>query len=581
MLLAMALPVSGAWAAEAPMAAGANAATAAPPDATQVATLVEQLHADRFDVRSRAAERLEKLADDPSWQPALAETLQQVLLRAETPFEVRALCEPLLLRLPPPAERAAGPLDEKEIDKLLLQADAETYGLRVGAAARLAWLAHGNPPAAFAVAQKLKRRLADPELSSEARRRLTRVWSAARVAWLTSDPATWPAPTATSQQIDQWLATLASPTADRLAKEAAERELVDLAAYESETPKLRSVVERHLADPALDSETQHQLERIHEFTRPGMAAEIWIEHSHRTVQYLLVDVPQHPDEAPRATHFDRVDDSGAHCVSGNSLAAGDYPVGVAIPPTLNAQGVPREGLMFHLVNLPTARRRLLYEYQHLKTDEDERLIQLSQRTVDWMLRRKTVLSEREIAMLRQLDAGVVSRFAGPYLLAVDDQPMGAGDESPIGARASRHAMLCLLLAEYGTHEAVPGLADAARRGRLLQPSDDVPYHVAWLAALSIAQRDPWPEVDDWLASLVPSSEPLTARGLPRPELGATAAAMLLDRNGATPGEFGLVELAGQVRGFGIPASRFQTPQHRREVLDWWKRQQERRKAAGA
>ena len=74
-----------------------------------------------------------------------------------------------------------------------------------------------------------------------------------------------------------------------------------------------------------------------------MAAEIWEDHQHGTVQYLLIGVPQYPERMTRATFFDKIDDTTAHCVSGNSLAPGDYPVGIAIPPTHTYHDIDKRG----------------------------------------------------------------------------------------------------------------------------------------------------------------------------------------------------------------------------------------------
>ena len=56
----------------------------------------------------------------------------------------------------------------------------------------------------------------------------------------------------------------------------------------------------------------------------------------------------------------------------------------------------------------------------------------------------------------------------------------------------------------GTKEAMPKLIEAIDNGNFLPPTSREPYHLQWLAALAIAQRDPWPEVDDWLAGLIPA-----------------------------------------------------------------------------
>ena len=44
-----------------------------------------------------------------------------------------------------------------------------------------------------------------------------------------------------------------------------------------------------------------------------------------------------------------------------------------------------------------------------------------------------------------------------------------------------------------------GCWQAIQHKRFLRPSSLGPYELPWLAALSIAARDPWPEADAWLA----------------------------------------------------------------------------------
>jgi hypothetical protein len=564
----------------------AMAEESAAPSAAYVAGLVDELNADRFDVRQRAADKLQALADQPTAHPALAAALGRVLLAADAPYEVRAFCEPILARLPPAEDQPALQISADEVDRLLAQIDAQSYGLRAGAAMRLDWAAQRSPELARLVADKLKRRLADATLSSDARHRLVQLRESALVTWLASDPATWPAPTATDQAVQEWIETVASDSVTTLAQQAAERELVDLLVYDPWAPKIEAAVALQLARNDLSPEAIERLNRLYELSRPAMAAEIWMEHSHKVLQYLLVDVPQIPEDlfggrAPRATHFDRIDDESAHCVSGNSLAPGDYPVGVALPPT-HKQSDKKDGRTFHLVNLPNARRRLMYEHQQLKIDETDRLRALSERTTAFFLKRKQCLTEREVAMLRQLDADSVSRFVGPYLLAVDDQPISEPDVFQSGSRSTRHALLCGVLAEVGTHEALPGLVEAGRRGRLPEPSEDLRFYIGWLAAFAIAERDPWPGLDDWLAGLVDTRQPLAAGQDSPPDVGATAAAMLLARHGAAPEEFDLAETHdADLRGLGIPTSRFASPAGRQRVLDWWRHHKERAKPAGA
>ena len=93
-----------------------------------------------------------------------------------------------------------------------------------------------------------------------------------------------------------------------------------------------------------------------DWTKPELVAEFW-QGGHQTgEQHLVVGVPTLSPNAMKPTHFDRADDRVAHYVSGNSLSPGDYPVGEAFPHPLVEHG------FFHLVNLPTPRRRMAYLY---------------------------------------------------------------------------------------------------------------------------------------------------------------------------------------------------------------------------
>ena len=490
------------------LSTAASADEPPPPPAAEVSRLIAELNSDRFDIRERAADKLRTLAEQPAAH-LLAQMLGEVLLAADTPYEVRVLCEPILMRLPAPPRQPGPEITAPEIDQRLEQIDAPSYGLRSGATLRLNWAAQSNPQLARLISDKLKRRLADGSVSSDARQRLSQLRETAFATWLASDPATWPAPAATETNVQDWIKVLAADSATAAAQQAAERELLDVLVYGEWTPKIASLLSAQLDRDDLSPAARDRLTDVYAKSLPGMAAEIWVDHSHHTLQYLLVNVPQVPEGATRATHFDRIDDNSAHCVSGNSLAPGDYPVGVALPPT-HPQTQLKEGRAFHLVNLPDARRRLLYEHRHLKTDERERLRESSERTTAWFLKRNECLSEREIALLRQLDAGAVSRFVGPYLLAVDDQPIAEPDVFQFGGRGSRHALLCGVLAEMGTHEALAGLVEAGRRDRLPEATDDFRFRVGWLAAFAIAERDPWPGLDDWLADLIETKVPLTS-----------------------------------------------------------------------
>ena len=92
--------------------------------------------------------------------------------------------------------------------------------------------------------------------------------------------------------------------------------------------------------------------------------------------------------------------------------------------------------------------------------------------------------------------------------------------------------------------------------------------------LAIAARDPWPEIDPWLAGLIDETWPLTTDPDMPPEVGASAAGLLLDRHGASVRPFGLVTASESVTdAFQFYGYRFTSPRDRQDVKRWWKKQQ--------
>jgi hypothetical protein len=127
----------------------------------------------------------------------------------------------------------------------------------------------------------------------------------------------------------------------------------------------------------------------------------------------------------------------------------------------------------------------------------------------------------------------------------------------------------------GTKDAAAGLLQAIEHKRMLPPTVLGPYEMAWLAALSIAARDPWPGVDAWLAGLVGRGDPLVLGRADGPELGATAARILLQRHRESPGSFGLQQVAESVLpSLHVEGYRFSRPEAAGRVTVWWKRQAE-------
>jgi len=451
----------------------------------EVGLLIEGLDDDRFEVRHRAAVRLEALAADPKWQRPLAEQFHRVLDRQDVSSEVRWRLRQWCARLPEVPRRPAENVSEEDIERLLEKLDDEAFEVRQGAARRL------------------------EELSLE-------------------------------------------------------DELV---------PELTRALRSRLAQP-MTAETAVRVRRLLQGVQPAMVAEIWVNRHHQTEQHLLVGVPSkvESDFVHRPSHFDRIDDHSAHCVSGNTLSPGDYPVGVAFPSPAQQTSI------FHLVNLPTPRRRLEYQ-RYVQTDESVRLAELSRRTLDRFLTERRELSERELIMLGQLDPVEVSRFASRYFHVVEDGhlpppqvPAGMATYPRVGGRPSRFGMICVQLATHGTRDAAPGLLEAIEKARFLPPNASSPYRLEWLAALSIAGRDPWPEVDQWLGSLILRDETLRINLHGGPELGATAAGLLWSRHSQEPPARELLYPAVEPlikSRFHIDGYRFPSDAAREAIRKWW------------
>jgi hypothetical protein len=289
-----------------------------------------------------------------------------------------------------------------------------------------------------------------------------------------------------------------------------------------------------LDDDALDDDALARLQRLREWARPTLAAEYWQRRENLTVQLFVVGVPSQAPGARRATRFDRVTDEVALCSAGNALSPGEYPLGVAFPH-------PREqASFFHLVSLPTARERLIYQYEIERVDEAERLAELTRRTLEPSITHARPLDDAQLWLLGQLDQPTVAVMLREYFAGVPDEPFDMSQLAPMLSDVSSvHRTACLMLALDGSHEVVPTLVEAARNRRFMSLSIDDPPAMAWIAALAIAARNPWEGVDRWLAALVECTDRISFSQKSRGDVGATAAAMLLLRNELQPRDFGL------------------------------------------
>lgn len=596
-LLALALM----WAAGFAACHAAEAASADPsPTQVQVAALIRQLDSDRYEIRQVAAERLRYLAADPQRARVLAGEVSRILVAPDTSFEVRRVLETLLPLLPAPANPPPPEVARAEIDRLVAQLEDADFGQRTSARQRLEWLA-GHPRLAGAILVRTKERLGRQDLSLDGRKWVEAVYKQARRAWLSSDPKLWVLPPPSEAQVAEWIEQLAQPAAadagaaNREVPERALRELQDALAWDDHVARIRQGLEAKLVRPGLSPQGAERLRKLLELTRPAMVAECWGRLSPQMptrlvgTQWLVVGVPSLGPGAERPSHFDRIDDQVAHCVSGQNLSPGDYPVGVAFPH-------PKQpGYLFQLVNLTSPRRLMAYEYVR-ETPMGVRLAELSQRTFRWMLARRQPLSAAELGMLRLLDRGELSRFAGALLELVEDQPIpeverarlpdGAWPAAALGedvspgrgqvGSPSRHGTLCEILVQDGMPEAVPGLLRAIQAERLLPPRPSAPYRLDALAVLAICARNPSAESDAWLAALLPRTEALVLGPQYPPQVAATAGAMLLRRHGQMPSEFGLQPADDPyLAAVAVPGFRAVSAEGLARLQQWWTARKER------
>jgi hypothetical protein len=310
-------------------------------------------------------------------------------------------------------------------------------------------------------------------------------------------------------------------------------------------------------------------------------AEIWTSRENVLIQYLHVDVPQQVVGAERPSHFSRIDDETAVCDSGNNLQPGEYPVGVAIP---HADG---KDWICHLVNLPNPRRRQAYQYA-LLVDEPTRLAELTERTMRRLTAKRLPISDPLFKMLfsEKLDMAAFSSQIGSYLMAVEDQVLK--EDAAQSPGETHHQRVCVLLAMSGTKHAGPGLVRAMEAGRCRSASlETTPFQWPQIAALAIAARDPWPDADTWLARQIGNSQPLVllatadedddddepppAARNALPEIGASAAALLLKQHDMAPGSFDLLPVPSKpLKDMECPSFRFSSDEGRQRVLAWWR-----------
>jgi hypothetical protein len=228
---------------------------------------------------------------------------------------------------------------------------------------------------------------------------------------------------------------------------------------------------------------------------------------------------------------------------------------------------------FIIFSFPTPRARLAYHYQ-IEHNRDGRLPQLSERTLARLAAEKRPLKYAEFVMLASLDAHAVSRFAGKYLAEMGDPTPADRQREEKAGRGSPHSSLCNMLVEIGTHEAVPGIIEAIRKGKLGKPNGPSSPNWPWVAVLTILASDPGPDADRILPDLISRTDPLITGDEIRSDVGATAAAILVNLHGVPLEKFGL-ELVddAMLSEYGGIGYRFNPPEMRQRVLDWWKKEQ--------
>jgi hypothetical protein len=558
--------------------------SAAPP--VDLSQLIAELDSDEFDRRDEALTHLLRLSDDPQQLPQLAEQVQKLLASPDTSYEVRAQLAPLIKKLGA-AVKVAEPTTA-ELNAAIEALDHNEFTQRAGAGAQIElWLSRDL--AVGPIFARLKQRQYDDanEPSRELLDRLTALANRARGAWLTADVKRWPLPPIEDKILAELLDTISrDPIESESNVESARQELLDRLSHPPDVDRVVAALKERLASPELPVDARTRLDELLQWTKPAMVAEIWNGNHHRTIQHLLIDVPAQVAGAPNPTHFDKIDDRTAHCVTGNSLTLGDWPVGVYFP----SPRTPAWSTQFFLFNLPTARARLAYE-RHVERPEHERFRELSQRSTARWLADRAALSPGEIIMLSQLDRATILDFVPRYLRTVDDATLDVNAPLPDSLQ-SRHSLLCLTLGLYGDQAVGRALCDAALQKRVDCPAGLWPR----LAIVAIGTRDGWPGLDSVLAEIV-ADDKLTEEVLNQLDIRATAASLLLTRAGLSASAFGLEpdtirqhelrDIVQQIsysdesrlttrfsgnagEAFVTPIFKFADEASRSKVLSWWR-----------
>jgi hypothetical protein len=217
-----------------------------------------------------------------------------------------------------------------------------------------------------------------------------------------------------------------------------------------------------------------------------MAAEYWLRGSFYRAQILQIGVPQNCGTG--VSFFDSSSDETAHCQQGTNLATRDYPWRIAI------RHPNQREAFFYLIPLKTVESKLLYASQ-IQEDQALRLRLLSEKTLQ-NLPENDEEKQDLVALLSLLDVHLSSQKAGEWLSATDMKPF--------------EAEICEFLQKKGTKEAVPALLQRLKGDPIFKEK----HRVDLLAALGIAERDPWEGVDAWLNDAVKRNIPLVKKDPP-------------------------------------------------------------------
>ncbi|HVA48364.1 MAG TPA: hypothetical protein VNH11_18500 [Pirellulales bacterium] len=557
-----------------------------PASTADLAQLIRSLDDDAYETRQKSMTGLKRLAADAKHRDAVARAVRAALDDGSTSYETRCRLRRLATALPTVTIAPPRDISDEELDRLIQQLDGDTYAARTGALARLETIVE-RPGNACRVVERLRPRLRDPTFSRQTRERVQPVWDRAQLVWLSSDPRTWRWPAVEQEQIDRWIELLTRPlpppvsegsiqeTRARLERkrrlaqrEAAHSELLNLLARVDQTGRVKAALDARLAAGHVDDDARQRLAELAGWVRPWLAVEAWTERKLASIVESPLGEEYHAPGAAKPTLFDRLDDRRAHCVSDGVLKPGEYPVDVLFPHPF----ILRSDTQLVVVNLPTPRTRLAYHYQ-IKADRDARLPELTERTLNRMAAEKRPLKYTELVMLPSLDAHAVSRFAGQYLQTVGDPPQTDRQRLERAGLGCPHVNLCNMLVEIGTYEAVPGILKAIKAGKLAKPTPRAPENWPWIATLAILASGPGPDGERILADLLDRTDPLVLNSPTPSDVGATAAAILVDLHGIAVEKFGL-ELADDPRlaEFGGIGYRFNPPEMRQKVRAWWRQQ---------